>query len=139
MPDDREEAPGRREPDGSVRKFSPFGRPAASMMRLAGKHSLRIGNGGYHGMTMALLVTFMLGIANFAMHRAVLESGHRLLGRMPWFVHLLGGRFSLVVEFSLLLATMLLVASGSAWVVLAYLGYSLLNALAAWLILSQKI
>jgi hypothetical protein len=39
-----------------------------------------------------VLAIFVLGIANFAMHKAVLESGHPLVGRMPWFVHMLGGR-----------------------------------------------
>lgn len=88
---------------------------------------------------MAILLIFLLGIANFAMHKAVLESGHPLLGRMPWFVHLLGGRVSLVAEFLLLLAALLLVWQG--WPVIAwvYLGYTGLNALSAWLILTRRI
>lgn len=32
---------------------------------------------------MAIVVIFLLGIGNFEMHKAVLESGHRLLGRTP--------------------------------------------------------
>ena len=63
---------------------------------------------------MAILFLFLLGVANFAMHKAVLESGHPLLGQVPWFFHLLGGRFSLVVEFFMLLGTMLMVSQGSA-------------------------
>ena len=87
----------------------------------------------------ALLFTFLLGVLNFGMHKAVLESGHPLLGRMPWFVHLLGGRGSLVVEFLLLLGAMLLTGTsnpGWAW---PYAGYSLLNAVAAWLILTRRV
>jgi hypothetical protein len=87
----------------------------------------------------ALLFTFLLGVGDFALHKAVLESGHPLLGRMPWFVHLLDGRGSLVVEFLLLLGAMLLVGTGSpgwAWV---YAAYTVLNALAAWLILSRRV
>jgi hypothetical protein len=75
---------------------------------------------------MAIVVLFLLGIANFAMHKAVLESGHLLLRQMAWYVHMLGGRFGLWVEFLMLLGAMLMV-------------YSVLNALAAWLILSRRI
>ena len=57
---------------------------------------------------MAIVVLFLLGIANFAMHKAVLQSGHALLGRASWFVHMLGGRFSLFVEFLMLLGAMLM-------------------------------
>lgn len=88
---------------------------------------------------MAIFVLFLLGIANFAMHKAVLESRHPLLGRMPWFFHMLGGRFSLIVEFLMLLAAMLMVASGSiawGWI---YAAYSVLNGISAWLILTRRI
>jgi hypothetical protein len=88
---------------------------------------------------MAVLFVFLLGVANFAMHGAVLASGHPLLGRMPWYVHLLGGRVSLVAEFLLLLAALLLtyyVTSAWGW---GYLGYTLLNAIGAWLILSRRV
>lgn len=88
---------------------------------------------------MLLVVTFVLGIANFAMHKAVLESRHPLLGRVPWFVHLLGGRASLVGEFLLLFAALLLVHEHyPAWG-WGYAGYSVLNAAAAWLILSRRL
>ena len=62
----------------------------------------------------AVLALFVLGIANFAMHKAVLESGHPLVGQMPRFVHKLGGRITLAAEFVLLLGAMLLVAAGFA-------------------------
>lgn len=87
---------------------------------------------------MLLVLAFILGVANFAMHRAVLESGHPLLGRVPGFVHLLGGRLSLGVEFLMLLGTMLMVAQGSSGWAWFYLGYSLFNALSAWMILSGR-
>ena len=88
---------------------------------------------------MAIFVLFLLGIANFAVHKAVLESGHPLLGRMPWFFHMLGGRFSLVVEFLMLLAAMLSAAAGSvtwAWI---YAVWSVLNGISAWLILTGRV
>ncbi len=88
---------------------------------------------------MALLVIFLLGVGNFALHRAVIESGHPLLGISPWYRHLLGGRVTLVSEFALLLAAMLLAATGWPWLAWVYLGYSALNALGAWLILSGRV
>ena len=91
------------------------------------------------GVMPAVLAIFVLGIANFAMHKAVLESGHPLVGQMPRFVHRLGGRITLVAEFVLLLGAMLLVAAGFAGWGWGYLGYTLLNGLAAWLILGGKV
>ena len=87
----------------------------------------------------AVLALFVLGIANVAMHKAVLESGHPLVGQMPRFVHKLGGRITLAAEFVLLLGAMLLVAAGFAGWGWGYFGYTLLNALAAWLILGGRI
>ena len=88
---------------------------------------------------MAILALFILGVANFAMHKAVLESGHPLLGQKPWFFHLLGGRFSLLVEFLTLLAAMLMVVEGSAVWLWGYVVYSALNAFSAWLILTRRV
>jgi len=89
---------------------------------------------------MALVVLFLLGVGNFAMHKAVLESRHLLLGRAPWFVHLLGGkRFGLIVEFLVLLGSMLMVGQGATGWAWGYAVYSLANAAAAWLILSDRI
>lgn len=88
---------------------------------------------------MAILLIFVLGVGNFAMHKAVLESGHPLLGQMPWFVHMLGGRISLVTEFMVLLAAMLLASTGGLGWAIAYVAYSFINALAAWLIISGRI
>ncbi|GGC28501.1 hypothetical protein GCM10011371_15050 [Novosphingobium marinum] len=88
---------------------------------------------------MAILMLFVLGVANFAMHKAVLESGHPLLGRMPWFFHMLNGRISLAVEFLMLLGAMLLVASGSTGWAWGYALYSGANGLSAWLILTHRV
>jgi hypothetical protein len=87
----------------------------------------------------ALLVTFVLGIGNFALHKAVLESGHPVLGRMPWFAHLLEGRGSLVLEFFALVVAMLLAGAGMTGWVWAYAGYTIFNAIAAWLILTRRV
>jgi len=88
---------------------------------------------------VAIFLVFLLGLGNFALHKAVLESGHPLLEQMPWFVHPLGGRGSLVAEFLLLLGALLLVANAHPVWGWAYLGYSVLNGAAGWLILTRRI
>lgn len=88
---------------------------------------------------MAIIIAFFLGIANFAVHKAVLESRHPLLGQVPWFFHLLGGRFGLGVEFVMLLGAMLMISQGSLGWAWFYALYSGVNALSAWLILSRRI
>ncbi len=88
---------------------------------------------------MAIIIIFLLGIGNFALHRAVLESGHPMLGEMPWLAGRMGGRATLVTEFLVLLAALLLVANGWTGMLWAYLIYSLLNGVTAWLILTRRI
>lgn len=88
---------------------------------------------------MAIVIIFFLGIGNFALHKAVLESDHPLLGHMPWFVHMLGGRITMVTEFLVLLAALLLAANGWPALVWAYAIYSALNLVSAWLILSGRL
>ncbi len=88
---------------------------------------------------MMILMIFVLGIGNFALHKAVLESSHPLLGQVPSFVHMLGGRMSMVTEFLVLLAALLLVANGWPAIGWAYLAYSALNSVAAWLILTNRV
>jgi hypothetical protein len=88
---------------------------------------------------MAVILVFLLGIGNFAVHKAVLESRHPLLGRVPGFFNLLGGRFSLGLEFVMLLGALLMVNRGAGVWALFYTGYSLVNLGSAWLILSRRI
>ena len=90
-------------------------------------------------MAIAIAMIYLFGIGNFAMHKAVLESDHPLLGQMPWFYHLLGGRFSLLVEFLMLLGAMLLAADGSTGWAWGYGIYSLFNTVTAWLIVSGRV
>ena len=87
---------------------------------------------------MAIILTFLLGIGNFAVHKAVLESHHPMLAQMPWF-EALGGRFSMALEFMLLVGALLLAASGQPGWLWAYFAYSALNGLAGWLILSRRV
>ena len=88
---------------------------------------------------MILFVLFVLGIGNFAVHKAVLESGHPVLDALPGFYRTGGGRFSLWFGFFVLLAAMLLVANGWPSMGIAYGLYSLCNLGTGWLVLSQRV
>ena len=88
---------------------------------------------------MLLSILFILGIINFAVHKAVLESNHPLLDTLPAAFRADGGRVSLAFEFFVLLMAMLLVAPewpAAAW---GYAIYSLLNGTTAWLLLNGRI
>lgn len=88
---------------------------------------------------MLLIVLFGLGVANFALHKAVLESDHPILDTLPGMLRRNGGRISLLLEFLVLLVAMLLTANGWPGAVWLYGGYSLVNALGAWLVLEGRI
>lgn len=88
---------------------------------------------------MALLALFLLGIGNFALHRAVMESGHPMIERMSLSPHLPAQRVVLGLEFLVLLAAMLMTANGWPEMAWAYAGYSLLNGMSAWLVLSGRV
>jgi hypothetical protein len=87
---------------------------------------------------MALVVMFLLGVANFAFSQAVLDSGHPLLGRAG-SMRLLGGRVGLAVEFVVLLGSMIMVNSGALGWAWAYGIYTLANATGAWLVLTRRV
>lgn len=88
---------------------------------------------------MAILITFILGIGNFALNRALIDSGHPLLGKMPWFYHALGGRFTLLIEFILLFAALMFADQNIVSGPIAYVIYSVLNSFSAYLILTDKV
>lgn len=90
-------------------------------------------------MLLVVLFIFVLGIGNFALHRAVLESRHELLSQLPRMLTRKGGRISLGFEFAVLLSAMLLVQNGWQLVAIAYLIYSGANAIIAWLILTKRV
>lgn len=92
---------------------------------------------------MALFIIFLLGIGNFALHKAVLESGHPILAQL-----MRGGDSGkarrgrgvmLAFEFLLLTAAMLLAANRWPEVAFVYALYTTLNLVTAWLILSRRI
>lgn len=85
---------------------------------------------------MALLMIFMFGIGNFAMHRMAQESGHPVLRRM------LQGRWAreiwLGAEFLLLLTALLLAAGSLPEVAFLYALYSAFNMVGGWLLISDR-
>lgn len=88
---------------------------------------------------MAILFIFLLGVGNFTLHKAVLESGHPWLVHLPWVAHPWGRRMIMIAEFFVLLGALLLVANGDSGWGWAYLVYTACNALSAWFILSGRI
>ena len=85
------------------------------------------------------ILIFVAGVINFALNRAVFGSRHPLLARLPRASQMLGSRAALVTEFAVLLVALMLAANGWPGFVWAYLGYTVLNGVAAWLILARKI
>ncbi|WP_345719542.1 hypothetical protein [Qipengyuania aurantiaca] len=108
-------------------------------MKSSDERQLAIGERHSYPFAMLLILLFLLGVGNFAVHKAVLESGHPMLDALPSFYRSGGGRFSLGFEFVLLLAAMLLTANGWAGMAIAYAIYSLFNFATGWLILSGRI
>ncbi|MEY4160345.1 MAG: hypothetical protein RLZZ136_966 [Pseudomonadota bacterium] len=88
---------------------------------------------------MPLIFVFLFGIANFALHKAVLNSGHPMLAQLPALFRPPGRYFSMAFEFVLLLGTMLMVSGGADYWAWGYAGYSAMNGLSAWLILTRRV
>ena len=88
---------------------------------------------------MFLIACFFLGICNFFMHKAVIESGHPFVeDTKRYFGRYFGSNGSYTVEFFILTGAMLMAFGGSGWMVVAYTLYTSFNALSAWLLLSGK-
>lgn len=89
---------------------------------------------------MTLLVCFLLGIANFAMHRAVMESRHPFVEDTKYyFGRHIGKHGSYILEFLILAAAMIFAGSGSTAIAIFYAIYTAFNGIALWLLLSRKI
>lgn len=92
---------------------------------------------------MAFVLIFLLGIANFAAHKAVLESGHPMIARIPLMrSRPFGDRFgtlSLILEYILLLASLLFLSEGYQAIAWVYALYSLSNIASAWALLTGRI
>ena len=88
---------------------------------------------------MGIVIAFVLGMGNFAWHRAVLESGHRMVADTPPETLRAFRLTSLTLEFILLVGALYAAALGHYHWLWAYAGYSLLNGSAAYLMLKGRI
>ncbi len=87
---------------------------------------------------MLLFIVFLLGIANFALHRLILESKHPLLSdARRTLTGSIGPYGSYVLEFVILLVAMGFAHRQVGLILLFYGGYTLLNMLGAWLLLRR--
>jgi len=94
---------------------------------------LRIG----HFCRMALVLTFLMVIANFALNRAVLASRHPLVAETPFRTRR-GRGVALLFEFLVLVTAMLLANQGAIWGAWAYAFYTAANGVAAWMIFARR-
>lgn len=89
---------------------------------------------------MILIFCFLMGIANFAMHKAVAESGHPFVEDTKLYFGRHFGRYSSYgIELAMLTGAMLFAHNGSIIVAFVYSIYTGMNALATWLLLSGKV
>jgi len=88
---------------------------------------------------MAVLLTFLMGIVNFALHRATLESDHPMVAQMREPLgRIARGRGTYILEFVILFSALGFASMGSAVAMPVYGGYTVLNGLAAWLLLTRR-
>lgn len=88
---------------------------------------------------MILIFCFLMGIANFAMHKAVAQSGHPFVNdAMLYFGKHFGRYSSYGIELLLLIGAMLFAHEGSWIIALFYCVYTGMNALATWLLLTGR-
>ncbi len=86
---------------------------------------------------MAVGIVFLLGIANFALHRAVLGSGHVVVRALTGS-GAVTSRLTLVLEFAVLVVALLAAQVDGTWG-WAYALYTLCNGTAGWAILSGRL
>jgi hypothetical protein len=90
-------------------------------------------------MNLAVIIIFVLGVGNFTMHRAVMESGHPLIRHWSCVAHPLARRIALGSEFLVLLLALMLARNGWPGFAYAYAIYTACNALASWLMLKGRV
>ena len=88
---------------------------------------------------MLLIIGFLLGVANFAMHKAVVESGHPFVeDTKRYFGKHIGPYGSYAIELALLIGALWLANQGSLAISLLYAAYTAINGVATWWLLSGK-
>ncbi len=87
---------------------------------------------------MLMALVFIMGIVNFALHRAVLARWSSIVDGIAQSPSRNAGRFTLGIEFGVLVAALLFASDGGDWAVWAYAIYTFANVLAAWLVFSRR-
>lgn len=88
---------------------------------------------------LLLILCFLLGIANFAMHAAVADSGHPFVEDTKLYFGRHFGKYgSYGIELIILAGAMYFAVAGSGIIVAIYAGYTALNGLAAWLLINGR-
>jgi hypothetical protein len=88
---------------------------------------------------MMLVMCFLMGIANFAMHKAVAESGHPFVEDTKlYFGRYFGQYASYGIELAMLTGAMWFAYEGAAIIAFIYWVYTGMNALETWLLLSGR-
>ena len=88
---------------------------------------------------MILIFCFLMGVANFAMHKAVAESGHPFVEDTKRYFGKYFGRYSSYgIELVMLTGAMLFTYEGSLIIAFVYWAYTAMNALATWLLLTGR-
>ncbi len=88
---------------------------------------------------MYIFVIFLCGIANFAMHKAMLESNHQNMAEARGsFRKILGPHGSYFLEFFMLVAAMIFANMDMLTAVIFYFVYTLANCAAAWVLFFHK-
>ncbi len=90
-------------------------------------------------MNISIILIFLCGVANFAMHKATMESRHPMVEQMRHSMGKgFGGWAGYALEFAVLLAAMGFAGAGSTIALFVYGVYTLFNAAAAWMLLSGR-
>ncbi len=89
---------------------------------------------------MLLVICFFLGIGNFALHKAVVESDHPFVRDVKYyFGRHIGKHGSYFFEFIILTMALFLAHGDALWAAIAYALYTVLNLFSAWLFLNNRI
>ncbi len=88
---------------------------------------------------MYLIIVFLCGVGNFAMHKAMLESDHPLIAEARGsFRKALGPYGSYILEFLMLAAALIFANMDMLSAVIFYAVYTLANCAAALILFSNK-
>lgn len=88
---------------------------------------------------MLVILCFLMGIANFAMHKAVAESGHPYVeDTKRYFGQYFGPYASYAIELAMLIGAMIFAYDGALAIAGLYGAYTAMNGIATWMLMSGR-